>query len=452
MIPVANQRSESVVRGKARRSRPGVSEPMKTVLKPWAIAWLALATAGAGAEEGSPWQVTLGYSGQASDNIRLATTDTRSDVVHEPFLRVGYRHQGAVAEFLGNYRWLGRFYHRDTFSDDDVLEGTSRLNVVVVPSSLTWISSHTRSENLVNRRDPDRPDNRRVSDTIRTGLEYRTSAAATHQLIAAVHSEWFNSNRGIDDSQRYIGTLDLRRHVSPVTQAGVQLRAQTTDYDQPLVPDYDLWSASAYARRQLRTLEFGVSAGYSEADRSGLSTEGTWIASADLAWTPASGHQVGLELSRAFRDRTRFVSAAFPDAIDGRDQGSEGGQTFIDTHGALRYSYTADRWTAGLRATATDEDFQAIDRDTRRYGASGTLTRQLSRQLNVGVEGRAERMNFRSEDRKDRFYSAAAFARYQWSNQLETSLRYVHLDRDSDRDDRNYSENRMVLSISYRVR
>ena len=408
------------------------------------------AAAQATGDEGN-FSVSVGYEAEATDNIRRDDTNTRDDVIHRPRINLGYAQAFNRVDLSAAYRLEARRYQRSTFSSDEVISGRSAMNVSLVPGSLQWNTDHVRTENLIDRRQADRPDNRRESNTLGTGLTYQLGGTSPNQLTARARAELFDSNRGFDDSLRYIGSVSYRRLTSPVQSVGLTASGTSVNYDEDLVPDFDRWTVQATFNRELRTAGFDLGVGYNEVRRSGFSNSGGLALSADAYVEPAAGHRFTASVSRQFTDRTRATLAGIPEFGDDREQGAADGNVFEETRFGLGYSFRRERWSYGLSLNWTDEDYDTVARDTRRVGVRATVGYRITPDLNMDFALRGTRRDFRDENRKDDL--VAADLRLRWDVGRRTALNFGigYEERDSDAGGRDYTEHRAVVGITYQL-
>ena len=408
------------------------------------------AAAQATGDEGN-FSVSVGYEAEATDNVGRDDTDTRNDVIHRPRINLGYAQAFNRVDLSAAYRLEARRYQRSSFSSDEVISGRSAMNVALVPGSLQWNTDHVRSENLVDRREADRPDNRRESNTLGTGLTYQLGGTSPNQLTAQARAELFDSNRGFDDSLRYIGSVSYRRLTSPVQSVGLTASGTKVNYDEDLVPDFDRWTVQATFSRELRTAGFDLGVGYNEVRRSGFSNSGGLALSADAYVEPAAGHRFTASASRQFTDRTQATLVGIPDFGDDREQGAADGNVFEETRFGLGYSFRRERWSYGLSLNWTDEDYDTVARDTRRVGVRATVGYRITPDLNLDFALRGTRRDFRDENRKDDL--VAADLRLRWDVGRRTALNFGigYEERDSDAGGRDYTEHRAVVGITYQL-
>ncbi|MCC5888350.1 MAG: outer membrane beta-barrel protein [Gammaproteobacteria bacterium] len=397
------------------------------------------------------FSVEVGYEAEATDNVRREETGTRDDIIHRPRLSLGYAQGFNRVDLSAAYRLEARRYQRSSFSSDEVISGRSAMNVALVPGSLQWMTDHVRTENLIDRRQADRPDNRRESNTLGTGLTYQFGGRSPNQVTAQARAELFDSNRGFDDSLRYIGSVSYRRLTSPVQSVGLSLSGTKVDYDEELVPDFDRWTVQATFNRQLRTVGVDLGVGYNEVRRSGFSSSGGLALTADAFWEPAAGHRFTASASRRFTDRTRATLQGIPEFGDDREQGAADGNVFEETQFGLGYSFQRERWSYRLSLNWADEDYDTVARDTRRLGVRMNVGYRINPDLDLDFSVRGTRRDFRDENRKDDLLSSDLRLRWAVGRKTALSLGVGYEERDSDAGGRNYDERRVVLGITYQL-
>ena len=419
---------------------------------PWLPAMVVLLTGvlmvpSAWGQEGP--SASISYEGESTDNVRRSSDDTRDDFIHQPALNLGYRKSFNRAEIGTAYRLEARRYARDTFQSDEVITGRSDMDVALIPGRLQWLTDHVRSETLLDRRTVDRPDNRRESDTVGTGVTAQFGASGPNQFTARARTEHFRSNRGFDDSLRYLGSVAYQRRMSPVTTVGLTANASRIDFDDGRVPDFDRLTGQFTFDRQLRTLAVGGAIGYSDLRRDGQSNRGGLSLAADVSWEPATGHVFSLSGSREFTDRTQATNRGIAGFGDVRDQGTSDGEAFLQTLAEIGYRYSSERWTLNARAEVTDEDFDQSSSDQRNHELGLRLGFRLTRAVSLDLNVRGAERDF--QDRTDEDFSADG--RLNWRFGTRTTLRFGagYERRDSDVMGRSFSQRRAFVGVTYRL-
>lgn len=398
----------------------------------------------------TPLTVIAGYEAVATDNIRRQQSDERSDVIHRPYLMLGYSATSARAELATRYRLQARRYHRDSFGNDEVIQGRTQLDVELVPDQLYWATSHERSEHLLDRRNLDTPNNRRESDTIGTGLTYMMGHSTPNRLTAGVRGERYTSNRGFDDSDRFSGQLHLQRATSPIQNLGVRVQGMTVDFDSNLVPDYDRWSVQGTLQREMPVGSVELGVGYNEVSRSGLGSAGGLSLSGRGNWEPADGHVFQLRVSRQYTDRMQFASRGIPEFGDERDQSTGAGNVFEETSLGVGYRHARERWSWRGDLDWSDEDYDTVARDVRRVHFRLGVGYRVRPNLDLDMSARVRRLDFRDEQREDDFYGGDVRLRWSAAPRTSLSLQVGYDERDSDAQGRSYTEGRVLLGIQHR--
>jgi len=438
----ADQRGEPM----GKTMRPLMSRPWTR--QGWALLILASST---GVLAQPRVDVNVGYEAEATDNIRRESGDTRDDLIHRPFLSVGYSQQFARVDLSANYRAEARRYQRNTFDSDEVFFGASAVNVSLLQGRLMWLTDHARSETLLDRRDADRPDNRRESNTLGTGLTHLLGGASPNQLTTSVRAELFNSNRGFDDSTRYSGALDYRRRVSAVQGVGLRASVLVVDYDEDFVPDYDRLSLLATFDRELRRtgMDFGV--GYNEVGRSGQPSRGGLALTASGYFEPSAGHRLTVSAQRELTDRSQETSRGIPEFGDERDQVGADGNVFELTRVSAGYAYSRERWTFGAELSAVDEDYDLVLRDSRRLAGRLRAGYRISPAITMDASLRVQRRKFTDDNRQDDLLALDLRWVWQVVERTSLSLAFGYQERDSDAGGRSYDERRVVFTLRHRL-
>ena len=122
--------------------------------------------------------------------------------------------------------------------------------------------------------------------------------------------------------------------------------------------------------------------------------------------------------------------------------------------------YLSQRFSGGFRGRSTKTDWGVRIYDDRREfqndgsservtGVAGNLTWRLAPRTSLGVNARWEESTFADEaDREDTIIRFGAGLSRDLGRGADLSLEYSYRDRDSDREDREFTENRITATLS----
>lgn len=197
-------------------------------------------------------EVSVGASGRWTDNVYLTSDNQRNDVLGEARVNVTLNSVEEASEFDLSYEISHQNYLRDSFGNENYLQGQGSLNLHLLPNQLFWQS---RIQSEITRRDvvgADLPSNRDQRNYAETGLRYLAyrSGRSEVSIIPMVSATRFrqvqenNNNRGTF-------TVDWNYAVSSLTNTGFNCEGEKVNFTDS-GGDYDIARCNVVFQRTLR--------------------------------------------------------------------------------------------------------------------------------------------------------------------------------------------------------
>lgn len=327
-------------------------------------------------------EVRVETSGRWIDNVYFASDEQRNDVLGTAKLQLSLNSVDEVTEFDLGYEISHENYLRDSFGNENYIQGVGSLNVNLLPHRLVWISN-IQSE--ITRRDSigvDVPTNKDQRNFAQTGLEYfllsgvrdSVSISPSVSVTRFRAADFNNNNRGLLE-------LNWRHALSRLTDSGFNCEAEKVDFTEA-DGDYDTARCNvAYGRR--------LSNGSIAAD-----IGKRWINPAVGDTIDGLAYTIGVEWEQV---KHNFNLYAVRDILDNTD--SLGGGGFVGTSSPvevntdirsltvrkrveLQYDYLHSRADQiGFRVYQDAEDLYESNADTDRVGSAISYRRSISPQL-----------------------------------------------------------------------
>ena len=326
-------------------------------------------------------EVSVGASGRWTDNVYLASSDQRNDLLGEARLNISLNSVEEVSEFDLSYEISHQNYLRDSFGNENYLQGQGSLNFHLLPNQLFWQS---RIQSEVTRRDvvgADLPSNRDQRNYAETGLNYLMYRSGRSQvsIIPMVSATRF---RQVQENNNNRGTLgvDWNYALSRLTTTGFNCEGEKVDFTDS-GGDYETVRCNVALQQTLRKGSLDADIGKRWVNPEGDSLDGIAY-SLGLSWSEAQ-HDFSIFAERDILDNT--------DSLGGLN--FTGGEGPIEVNTDLRslsvrkrfevqYGYTFSQ-TDQLSVTAylDSDDLYESTADTDRTGIDVSYMRSVTADL-----------------------------------------------------------------------
>ncbi|MFO1456165.1 MAG: hypothetical protein U1F18_07960 [Steroidobacteraceae bacterium] len=272
--------------------------------------------------------------------------------------------------------------------------------------------------------------------------------------LGGSYADVHTSGAGVD-SNRYQGSAQLRRRISDRRNAGLNFSYTKIDYDAAVsLSGYDRSVASARFASNARRGTLLAEVGASRVTRPGRAADTARLFNFELDRRLGSRSTLALRLSSESSD----AADAFRDGIgssitpgSGDSQLPLNGEPFMLDSASLEWSHASVRLTTQVR----------LLREKERYDDTGFADRERTGMALSGAYRWSSRDESRAAIRHERNASDdVAFRDRNWSfevghthriaRELYATLNYMHFRREREVVTTNQSENRWMLTISFR--
>ncbi|MBA53123.1 MAG: hypothetical protein CMK89_01595 [Pseudomonadales bacterium] len=332
-------------------------------------------------------EISVGTSGRWTDNVYFDADDQRNDVLGEASVNIAVSSIEEVTEFQLGYLITHENYLRDSFGNDNYVQGTGALNVHLLPSQLFWKSE---IESEITRRDStsvDVPANRDQRNFARTGLEYVSFLSARDQLLFNPYVSGTRFKQATYNNGNRVGlVVDWNHSLSPLMSAGLGCDGQKVDFSDG-DGDYDTVRCNVSVSRRLNGGNLEVDLGQRKVNpEGGESFDGVaYSAAMTLVKEP---HEFGVLLSRDIQDNTEslfsrdFVGGEGPIEIN-----TDFKSLSIRKRFEIQYAYVfSSVQQFELVAYLDSDDVYKSRLDTDRTGVDAVFTRSITPQLEARLQ------------------------------------------------------------------
>lgn len=390
----------------------------------------------------------------ATDNAERAVLGSEDNVL---FSRIGgtlVRETGRLSAALrGDVEY--RHYLQDTFADQTIVNMDVASKATLVDRRVFWVLDDTFGQVLTDPLQPDVSSNRGDANVFRTGPDFvfRFGDQTLLEASARYENSYFETT-DIDGSS-VSGNLGLYRVLGSSDTLGARLEFSDFSPKSPARPDYSV--ARALGRWERRT---GVNLAVAEAGVGRIRAVGA----------TTSGPVGTLMLNKSLRPSLVLEASVSRDYSDSADlffdlsrEGSN--EVAVDLQSrqlpavvtsstvSLRGEYR--RTVLRLRLSRLDENVQNDfatantpgDRTTSAIGF--TVERRLSSKTTLALDAEYANRDYQPGVGDDRDTIASITAIRQFGRHITGQFGYQYWHKNSDIEQRQYSENRFRLTIRY---
>lgn len=397
------------------------------------------------------YNVSVGYSGEYTDNARRAADDEVSDVIHRPHVSTAIQHLAPRLELGADYRIQRRIYQDDTFENQNIAEGSGRVYWEVLPRHLTVFATDQRREREIRTAEQGTPDNLQETErssagaTLSGNLIANQTASITYEHIA------IDADQTNTDSQRDQITASYVVPRSSVEYFELSASRTDTDFDNPLAPDYQSVTGSGAWNRTTSRTHIRLRAGYTEVDREMQRKDvGSVVGGLEVSRTLSDQSVIELGYARNVADNSLNANARFID-LEGDVFVGDTDLNEVYTRDDLALTYTTSIGTSALDLVlfGAEDDYDDVDRDATRYGAHARISRKIRPGLRTNALVRYQRYRFEFGDQNQNQYQASIGFDWQVTRRLTLAMSGIYFARRIDASDADVDEWRGALQIDY---
>ena len=201
-----------------------------------------------------------------------------------------------------SYRVNRQEYREEVLQDRTLADGSAVLSWNVMPDTLAWAFSNSRSNQLIDVSAPDVADNRQIIDYTTTGPSMVLPLGAANLLnFGANYSLVSYEESGLLDQVRTSLNAGVRRNLGRRLVAGIQSNYSETDFDAEVTTNFRVMSISATAEYATDRYGFNLEAGQHKSSRANLRSSNP-VFSAGARYRVNSMLNLTAEYSRSVQD------------------------------------------------------------------------------------------------------------------------------------------------------
>lgn len=411
---------------------------------------LLLLVSGPSVVAARPIELTAGFENRVSDNARQSSLDEKSDVESRFTLGVDYQSDPGVCGAslggsVGYGYWWNNSYSARNYTDLS-FDGNCQVS-----DRLVWQLSDELHDVTQNTRLADTPDNTTRKNVVSTGPQYTLRFGALDQVVlSAAYENTEYAEVTEPDSNRIIGTAAWNHLFDPTLTGGLSLNASRANLDTG--EDIDRNSASVTFKKKWQASQASGSLGVSELKttfRDMSQTSNAWVGRLSIRRQVNPSADVYLDLSRELTDQNTNYNVQF-DGYSFNLQETAGVKvTSVRTGITKRFS---DGSSLDTSLSADQSYYLRSGNQEDSTALAVYFDRPIITHLTLNLAAGVSYLKFDQDNRDDRILDLSTGLTYQVSRRLSLVGRIGHHDRTSDVADQEYTENWILLGLSYRLR
>ncbi|WP_299342947.1 outer membrane beta-barrel protein [uncultured Pseudoxanthomonas sp.] len=399
-----------------------------------------------------------------SDNIVLQAANEISEDILSPQVRFDLTHDSSVltTRLRGNVQYLD--YMDDVYQDDTRGEFTGELEWTLLPERLTFYARDSLSEQSVDSLAAFTPGNQQKINVFEAGptLMARFGETMRGVLDLRYTNSWAEETETFN-SDRYSAAARLLRPLSTTDTLVFNLEAGQTEYDTiSEFYNYKRYDAYVTYLSELSKLNLDVSAGYSRLKPEGADGTSSALFRGYAGWQVAPRSQLSARASYQFGDAsTDLIQRVGGPNEPGNSSDPVVGQpgdptlqiipdTFKQRFASVAYEFTGERlvivgdvFSEQLRYLR-DDSF-----DTDGVGLNLNARYALTDRLSLNGTAQRYRREFTNTAREDTDTIVGAGIAMRFSRHWSTQVDIRNRKRDSSVGSQDYTENVVMLSVTY---
>jgi len=391
----------------------------------------------------------------SSDNITRTSQAPISDVFALVGLKLDVTEESR--RFRTNVQSQFDFltYLDDTY-DDEVIGGLNGFaEFAVVEERVAWFVQDNYGQQLFDPFTPSTPSNRENVNFFTTGptIKFLRSGRNHANLDLRYSSE--NYELSPDDNDRYSSRVLIGRDINRRWTVSIGGLYEELSFDVGS-PQRDYDRVEGFVRFGVvgNKNSFEIDAGTTEIESDLSRNRGPLVR---INWTSELSPKSTLIISggSAYSDRGGRFRSAQDDATDLRDTVdiTTLSAPFRENSFSGRYRVEQDRTSVNLIASWIQEDYRGgepLDRDS--YRAETLIRRDFSRRVFGTIRVGLFRRDFKYLDRLDKDFLASLGVGFRFGRRLSVTVNYQYLERDSNIDGSEFTDQRYSIRGVYTPR
>jgi hypothetical protein len=425
-----------------------------------ALALGALFSATTASAQGEPVVgYSIGTSLQQSDNINLSSTDPVSQTVLAPRLDFTVDEQGSTlsANAAGTLQYFD--YLGGAFGNELRTLFSGNADWHISPDRLDWYLEDNISRQPIDAFDSNAPSNQQQTNVFSTGPTLR--AKFTDVLRGRVDMRYTNSysDTTTDFNSNRLGALgSLLYQLDPTDTLSGTVATSRTRYIESQSKQFDYDRYDAYLGYQRNVSQFSVegAVGYSWLDLRSADSRSGSLLRGSLLWNPSAATSLGVTLSHQYSDAALdlvFTPAQLSNT--GVGSGINGAviapQVYVENRVGFDINYQQETFRLGFAPFWRKLDYIQDPTDNQRSpGYYANAQYNLQPTLWFGFYAGQERRRYTAITRTDDDLAYGISLNLQRTRHWLWSVLVERQRRDSSAIDSSYSENSIILTITYR--
>lgn len=411
-----------------------------------------------------------GLAAQHSDNITLRDVDPISDTVVAPRLWFAAEQNGNSVKISAQGSVEHRHYVDGTFDDQTRGRFSGRLLWAVVPQRVDFIVQDYLSLQPVNQFEAFSPNNLQQVNVFTAGPTFyaRFGPAMRGQLDLRYLDSYAEENEAFDTTQ-YSAAARLLRDINPTMTAGLVAESKDVRFDLPgRVSDYRQHEAYATFNVDRRRIDVRADLGYSRLEMDNLFLTGQRLSESyplgrlTVDWMPSARSTFGLTVRHQLSDAAQLLLTARE--IDfGLDRRNRAFNEFRNPDTIVepnvfrerlvrgRYAYNGAR--LDVRVSPFERRMRFIEAGVQtqeRRGVNLDIDYRVRPRITASLFATSQRREYLETGREDDDLVAGAGLTNRLTRKWTGRVDFEHRRRDSTEAGRDFKENAVMVSLSYR--
>lgn len=402
---------------------------------------------------------TLGASLNHSDNINYSSTDPVSANVLSPNLGFSITEQGSTLSAIAAGSLEYRDYLGNEFGNEFRTLFSGLANWHISPERFDWSFADNIGRQPINALQSNSPSNQQQTNVFSTGPTLRAKFSdVLHGLFDLRYTNSYADTTKAFNSNRLGALGSLLYPLDPANTLSGSVTASRTRYIESESKMFDYDREDAYVGYQRKTPAFTLDAavGYSWLDMRHADSRSGSLLRGSLRWNPTPATSLGVSIDREYSDAAQdlvFTPAQLGNV--GIGSGINGAviapQVYVENRVGFDINHREDTFRVGFTPFWRKLDY--IDdptSDQRSSGYYASADYYVRPTFWLGFYAGQERRKYTAIERTDDDLRYGISLNLQRTRHWLWSLLAEHQRRDSNGVDSSYSENSILLSITWR--
>lgn len=395
----------------------------------------------------------VGYAARYTDNVTLVPQDAVSDIVSYLVGNGNILVQTPRLDLGANGGIALTSYAHDSYESRSIETFNGNAIYTFAPNRLTWTVGDTLQDTRISSLLALTPDNLEQTNRFSTGpdVTLRTSSRNTMGLKVRYENDWYETSDNLSNN-RGVGELNWQYRLSDPVAFVARYRYQTVKYDASSA-DYVYDSLTAGFQGQVGTtityrFEWGPGRVRQELREEITGTVG--YAEFVRQIRSDAGFRIGARYSVSDSGRIAQLDPGVNPVL--QVGGASGGQQDFAyvREGPIEYFSTFGHLKYRITATIRDINYKISQEDVSQAGGGVVTDYEFTPKLVGFASGNYTRSDYPELQRLDDDILASAGLRFRFQRNWDTSLAAIYRQRDSTDPAREYEENNLLASVSYR--